>query len=325
MYLRGHRAMITAGVVAVLAAMTAVSWSSPFSSPTSAQDATMTVDPDGAQVQVDDIVDVNIVISNVSNLYSASFHLSFDPSILEVVDADGDHQGTQVFPGNFPGPWNQPGTVQTNLADNGAGTISYDFTLVDGATSVSGGGTLARIRFHAIGTGTTGLTFTSADLWGPTPGVPIPVTTLDGTLTVEDAPTETPVDTDTPQPTATTAPATATHTPAATATSGVTNTPTETRTPKATATPKNTATPRSTQTPKPPKSAPDATLTPGGAAAAAGATPTGTLPHAGTGNMPSQVWRWFFLSGTVILGLATWAFTFRFYARQKESERFWHK
>jgi hypothetical protein len=25
------------------------------------------------------------------------------------------------------------------------------------------------------------------------------------------------------------------------------------------------------------------------------------------------------------MGLATWAFTFRFYARQKESERFWHR
>jgi hypothetical protein len=41
--------------------------------------------------------------------------------------------------------------------------------------------------------------------------------------------------------------------------------------------------------------------------------------------MPSQLWRWFFLSGTIIMGLATWAFTFRFYARQKESERFWHR
>jgi hypothetical protein len=41
--------------------------------------------------------------------------------------------------------------------------------------------------------------------------------------------------------------------------------------------------------------------------------------------MPSQLWRWFFLSGAIIMGLATWAFTFRFYARQKESERFWHR
>jgi hypothetical protein len=65
--------------------------------------------------------------------------------------------------------------------------------------------------------------------------------------------------------------------------------------------------------------------TPAGAAAGAQATPGSALPHAGDGEMPSQVWRWFFLSGAVVLGLATWAFTFRFYARQKESERFWHR
>jgi hypothetical protein len=64
------------------------------------------------------------------------------------------------------------------------------------------------------------------------------------------------------------------------------------------------------------------------AVAAAGVQPTpsgGALPSAGTGEMPAQVWRWFFLSGAVVMGLATWAFTFRFYARQKENERFWHR
>jgi hypothetical protein len=65
---------------------------------------------------------------------------------------------------------------------------------------------------------------------------------------------------------------------------------------------------------------------PASSAAGAQATPGGGLPSAGTGDdLPSQLWRWFFLSGAVILGLATWAFTFRFYARQKESERFWHR
>ena len=72
---------------------------------------------------------------------------------------------------------------------------------------------------------------------------------------------------------------------------------------------------------------PEATKSTAGVAAA-GAKPTatgGALPSAGTGELPAQVWRWFFLSGAVVMGLATWAFTFRFYARQKESERFWHR
>ncbi|MGD0116132.1 MAG: cohesin domain-containing protein [Dehalococcoidia bacterium] len=323
MPVRGHRSVVAVGVVVLLAAMAGLSLSPPLSPRTSAQDTVMVLDPGSAQVDSDGILDVDVVISNASNLYSASFHLSFDPSILEVVDADLDHSGVQIFPGNFPGPWDQPGTVQANQAENGPGTIDYDFTLVDGATSVSGGGTLARIRFHAIGTGTSALTFDTANLWGPTPGVPIAVTTLDGSVTVADAPT--PTAADTPQATATAAdPATATDTPAATNTPTATRTATATRTPADTATPRPTATPRGSVTPKPPKSSPQAT-TPAAGAAGAQTTPSSGLPHAGTGDMPSQIWRWFFLSGAVILGLATWAFTFRFYARQKESERFWHR
>jgi hypothetical protein len=59
---------------------------------------------------------------------------------------------------------------------------------------------------------------------------------------------------------------------------------------------------------------------------AAGANPTAqNLPSAGTASNPSQLWRWFFFAGALILGFSTWAFTFRFYAQQKESERFWHR
>ncbi len=322
MSLRGHRTVIAAGVIALLAAMTGLSLSPPFSTHTNAQGATMVLDPASAEIASDGTMDVNVIISNVSNLYSASFHLGFDPSVLEVIDADLDHQGVQIFPGNFPGPWEQPGTVQSNVVDNQLGTISYDFTLVDGATSVNGGGTLARIRFHAIGAGTSALTFDTANLWGPTPGVPIPVASSNGSLTVDDPAAPTATDTDTPQPTPTTA-TTTTQTPAATSTAGPTATPTATRTPNPTSTPRPTATPRETATPKPPMSQPQSTAA--GAAAGAQATPGNGLPSAGTGDMPSQIWRWFFLSGAVIMGLATWAFTFRFYARQKESERFWHR
>ena len=194
--------------------------------------------------------------------------------------------------------------------------MTYDFTLLDPAPAVSGSGTLATIRFRGKATGESAVTLEAAALWDSA-NQPITTTSVDGEVQVADAAT------DTPQPTPTRT-ATSTRTP--TATSDGTNTPQPTDTPRPTKTPKATNTPKSTATPKPPQG--EAGVDETAAVAASGAQPTssgGALPSAGTGDMPAQMWRWFFLSGAVVMGLATWAFTFRFYARQKENERFWHR
>jgi len=317
MSLFGRRTAVAAAAIALLSAMLGFSLSPPFSPTARAQGPTVSLDPSPANVDIDDTVDVAIVLSNVTGLFSASVHLTFDPSRVQVVDGDLDHPGVQIIPGTFPGPWQDPGAVTANVVDNEQGTISYDFTLVDPASAVDGSGTLAYIRFEGIAVGESTVAFDTANLWGPTPDQPISCTSSAGSVVVEEAPTSTPQ----PTPTRT---ATSTRTP--TATSDGTDTPEPTNTPKPTKTPKPTNTPKSTATPKPPAANPQATRS-GGAVAASGAQPTasGALPSAGTGGMPAQMWRWFFLSGAVVMGLATWAFTFRFYARQKEDERFWHR
>ena len=60
---------------------------------------------------VDETVDVSIVITDVTGLYSASVDLTFDPAVLEVVDADPGRSGVQIFTGTFPGPSEGPGDV----------------------------------------------------------------------------------------------------------------------------------------------------------------------------------------------------------------------
>jgi hypothetical protein len=305
-----------AAVIAVLSAMLAAALSPGFSTSAEAQGPTINIDPASAQVAIDGTVDVNVVIADVTGLYSASVDLTFDQTKLEVVDADPGRAGVQIFTGTFPGPSEGPSDVTSNVADNTAGTISYDVTLLNDAPAVSGSGTLATIRFRGTASGTSPIALGTANLWDGS-NQPIANTVADGQVQVAAAAT------DTPQPTATSA-ATSTRTPAATATTGPTNTPTSTRTAKPTNTPKPTATPKDTATPKPPQQQAQPTSA-GVAAAAAQPTPGGTLPSAGTGDLPAQMWRWFFLSGAVVMGLATWAFTFRFYARQKENERFWHR
>lgn len=276
------------------------------------------VDPATSSIVVGETTDVAVVISDVTSLYSASFHLTFDPAVLEVVDADLSRDGVQVYAGTFPGPSQGPGEIVTNVADNAAGTVDYDFTLIQPAPPASGSGVLAVIRFQAKATGTSALSITSALLWDPQ-NEPMAAETHGGSVEVAAAPTITATPAPpTPTPTGT-ATATRTSTPQPTATGTVTPQPTGTATPR----PTGTATP----TPSPPQSnVATPTPTPEAAVVAAAANPTAqNLPSAGTAGSPSQLWRWFFLFGALILGFSTWAFTFRFYAQQKESERFWHR
>jgi len=320
----GQRPLLWLGATALLAAALSYCLALRLHSPAVAADASVSVDPSSATVAVDDTVDVAVRIDDASNLYSASFHLSFDPAVLEVVDADPSRVGLQIFPGTFPGPSEGPGDIVTNTADNTAGTVDYDFTLLDPAPAANGSGVLATIRFRGTAVGTSDLALSGAALWDPL-NEPITAGSSDGSLEVTEAEADTPTPDD---PTATPAAAGATATP--TRTPQATSTPRSTSTPKPTATPKPTSTPKPTATPRP--AAPQQEVdspTPSGGVAAAGANPTPrgaqNLPSAGAGALPSQLWRWFFLSGAIIMALATWAFTFRFYARQKETERFWHR
>ena len=315
MSLLGRRTVSVAAAIVVLSMAIGGALSPRSASPVSGADPVVQIDPASSEVTVDGAADVEIVITDVTDLYAASVDLSFDAAVLEVVDADPGRSGVQIFTGTFPGPSEGPSDVTINTADNTAGTIEYDVTLLEPAPPVSGSGTLATVRFRGKAIGTSPVAFESAALWDSL-NEGIITTSESGEVQVAEEAT------DTPQPTPTTA-STSTRTP--TGTPLETNTPTPTRTPKPTKTTAPSATPKDTAMPNPPMEKPESTKA---AVAAAGAQPTpsgGALPSAGTGEMPGQMWRWFFLSGAVVMGLATWAFTFRFYARQKESERFWHR
>ena len=79
-----------------------------------------------------------VEITNVSNLDAGQFDLSFNSSVLKVVNVeDGDIQGTGI-------------PVQWNSID--ADTLRVIFNL-EGVTGISGSGQLARIEFEVIGDG----------------------------------------------------------------------------------------------------------------------------------------------------------------------------
>ena len=95
-------------------------------------------------------VSVDLVLTDVVDLYAYQLSLSFDPSLLQVT---GVAQGA-LLPGGgstfFDG-----GSVNNTL-----GSISFMFdSLVGGVPGVNGTGVLATVSFDVVGTGTSTLAF----------------------------------------------------------------------------------------------------------------------------------------------------------------------
>lgn len=321
-----------AGAAAFLAAV--LLWGAAIllsAAPASAADTSVTLNAGTQTLALGEEVAVEVVIADAVDLYGASVHLTFDPAVLEVVDADPGLEGVQVIPGSFPGPSEQPGDILVNVADNAAGTVDYGYTLLDPAPPVSGSGVLATVRFRGIGEGTSPVALAAA-LWG-TAGGPVPADTQGTTLEVGGTPAGSPTPataTPTAVPPTPTATPTATAIPTATATATATPTATETATPSPTVTPPATgtatpvpaaasmpaATPRASPTarpvftatvpPQPPQSAvqvvessnPSPTPIP-----SAGSLPT---TGQGTGFLATS-WR-VLMACALILGSAAWAF-----------------
>ena len=100
--------------------------------------------PQTVKLRVGDRVTVDVVIEQVSELFGAEVHLSFDPEVLEVVDADSTKEGIQIEPGTLPAP----DFVVQNTADNQAGTVDYALTQLKPSEPRSGDGLLARVTFR---------------------------------------------------------------------------------------------------------------------------------------------------------------------------------
>lgn len=151
-------------------------------------------DPASATVEEGETATVDIVVEDVSNLQGVEVHMVFDPSVLEVVDADAGMAGVQVA----LGPFVSPDFVAQNVVDPGTGRIDFAYSQM-GNTPVSGSGVIGSITFRATASGVSPLTFIEV-LLADVGGNQIGVTTENGQVTVT-AETPTPTATPTPTPT----------------------------------------------------------------------------------------------------------------------------
>jgi hypothetical protein len=108
---------------------------------------------DPKKLAVGETVMVNVQIKNAPVIYGSDVRLTFDPKVLEVVDADASQAGIQFAPGNFLDP--KKSFIVQNNVNNEAGTIDYALSLLNPAPPVSGKGDLFQVTFRAKTQGKT--------------------------------------------------------------------------------------------------------------------------------------------------------------------------
>lgn len=134
--------------MAVLAALAAVA--SAVQAQTAAP-VVVRVAPALAEVGAGDTVDVAIEVVDVEELYGFDVTMTFDPQVVEVVDADPDVSGIQVAQGLFL----DPGFAVINAADNSAGSVHLVMTQLNPSLPKSGTGALVVVKLRGRQAGTS--------------------------------------------------------------------------------------------------------------------------------------------------------------------------
>ncbi len=104
---------------------------------------------------------VAVRVEGAPTIYGADVLLTFDPALLEVVDADGKAAGIQLKPGDFIDA-NKSFYLQHG-ADNQKGTVDYALALLNPAPPAAGDGLLVEITFRVKAAGPTQIALTEGE------------------------------------------------------------------------------------------------------------------------------------------------------------------
>jgi hypothetical protein len=96
----------------------------------------------------------------VANLYSAEFHILYDPALVEILDASTVIPGVQISLGNFLTPVD----ILQNSVDTGLGRINLAISQREPTPGRNGEGVIARLRIKALARGVTPLALFSTRL-----------------------------------------------------------------------------------------------------------------------------------------------------------------
>lgn len=125
-----------------------------FAIPSLASAATLSVSPSSHTVKAGDTFSVSVRLDTQGDSIDGVDlrYLNYNPSLLQVLDADASKAGVQITPGTL-----MPMTLLNNV-DQAVGRIAFS-QVSAGGTKYKGSGTLATISFKALASGSTQLTF----------------------------------------------------------------------------------------------------------------------------------------------------------------------
>jgi len=130
--------------------------------PTMSGPTTLRIDPSVVNLAVGETRLVQVWLDNVEQVNSIEVHIGFDSRCVRIEDSDPDAEGIQIGPGVLP----MPTQTMQNVADNGAGDISYQVAQAPG-DSASGSGMVASFVARGVAEGGSPLRFTTVELRGP--------------------------------------------------------------------------------------------------------------------------------------------------------------
>jgi hypothetical protein len=131
-----------------------------FGMPVRAQTARLRTDPLALGVKPGSQSSLSIVFDHVEQLYGLEVHLSFDPAVIQVVDANPAITGVQVEQAS----WLKDAFIATNKVDNKHGTIDFAAMLLSPAEPVSGRRPALTFKVQGVQDGSTPLSINDAIL-----------------------------------------------------------------------------------------------------------------------------------------------------------------
>jgi len=112
--------------------------------------ATVALNPPAATLAPGEEIVIEVMVSEVENLYGFELHLSFDPALLEVMDADSGQGGIQA---EVTDSFLKPEYVVQDTADNDDGKVDVAVMQLAPTEPASGSGVIARVTFKARASG----------------------------------------------------------------------------------------------------------------------------------------------------------------------------
>ena len=289
--------------------------------------------PGNSSINNGDDISITLDVVGGVNVHRVLLGVTFNPVVVQAVDANAGAGGVQILSGAFPGT-TVVGNVLQNDANNTTGTITYEYTLTNPSAQATGNGTVATVQFHAIAAGNANIQWTTGqftdnasassaaiiehggDADGRTGGRTLDAV-ADGDADATHRPsTDTPAATDTPVPGA----------DRDGDADGTETADGETRRRRASPSPVPTPPParrrrRRTRRRRRRRRGHRHRRLEQDEAAAVGRRPSGkspALPSAGNNGPGIQWWRWIFFLAALMLAVAGWFFTFAIHYGDKE-------